>query len=219
MTIIYNLSFDTINCPCCKNNPRARVRLSSEDFFKDCKYLSYNKFWICQRRKVGAFPSKLITFRNEKFRQKKLGLEASKRNDKVAETEHKSKELALKILLNGGYGCFGHPYFRYYNPPVAEAVTTFGRYTLSKMQDIAKKLGFKIIYGDTDSLFFTHVSKSILQKFKNICEKRLNITLEDKSKYSKLILSEGKKHYIGIGVDDKNRPTLDVVGFEGKKSD
>ena len=33
MGIHYNLSFDTINCKCCKNNPRAKVKLN-EAFFK-----------------------------------------------------------------------------------------------------------------------------------------------------------------------------------------
>ena len=39
---------------------------------------------------------------------------------------------------------------------VAELVTTYGRYILTKMQDIAKRLGFQIIYGDTDSLFLNN---------------------------------------------------------------
>ena len=34
MGIHYNLSFDTINCKCCKNNLYAKVKLS-EAFFKD----------------------------------------------------------------------------------------------------------------------------------------------------------------------------------------
>jgi DNA polymerase elongation subunit (family B) len=42
----------------------------------------------------------------------------------------------------------------------------------------------------------------------------LDIDLEIKSRYSTLILSAGKKHYIGY----ENR-LVDIVGFEGKKSD
>jgi DNA polymerase elongation subunit (family B) len=36
---------------------------------------------------------------------------------------------------------------------VAELISAYGRYTLSRMQDIATMMGFEIVYGDTDSLF------------------------------------------------------------------
>jgi DNA polymerase, archaea type len=199
MGIHYNLSFDTINCKCCKNNLHAKVKLN-EAFFKDCKFISKNKCWICQKRE-GAFPKKLKIFRRERLEQKKL--------------RNQAKQLALKILINGGYGVFGHTKFGYYNPMVAEFVRTYGRYTLSKMQDIAKRLGFQIIYGDTDSLFLNNPpSEKSLCKFQNICAKELDIELEIKNRYSTLILSAGKKHYIGY-----ENGALDIVGYEGKKSD
>lgn len=98
---------------------------------------------------------------------------------------------------------------------VAEFVTTFGRYTLTKMQDTAKKLGFQIIYGDTDSLFLNNPpSKISLSKFQKLCKEQLDIEIEIKNTYSTLILSAGKKHYIGY-----ENGSIDIVGYEGKKSD
>jgi DNA polymerase I len=200
MAIRYNISFDTVNCKCCKKNPRAKIKLNKA-LFKDCKFVDKNNCWICKKRE-GAFPRKLKIFRQERLEQKKLGA--------------KAKQLALKILINGGYGVFGHTKFNYYNPIVAEFVTTYGRYTLTKMQDIAKKLGFEIIYGDTDSLFLNNPpSEKSLCKFQNMCAKELDIDLEIKNRYSTLILSAGKKHYIGY---EKNG-ALDIIGYEGKKSD
>jgi DNA polymerase I len=108
MGIHYNLSFDTVNCECCKKNPRAKVKLLNESFFAGCKYISKNNCWICQK-KIGAFPKKLKVFRNERLEQKKLA--------------NKATQLALKILINGGYGVFGHTKFSYYNPMVAELIT------------------------------------------------------------------------------------------------
>jgi DNA polymerase, archaea type len=199
MAIHYNLSFDTINCKCCKNNTRAQVKLKSS-FFKGCKFIVRNKCWIC-RRVGGAFPKKLKIFRRERLQQKKQG--------------NKAKQLALKILINGGYGVFGHTKFRYYNPMVAELVTTYGRYTLAKMQGIAKRLGFQIIYGDTDSLFLNKLPfKNSLNKFQELCREQLDIEIEVKNNYSTLILSSGKKHYIGY-----ENGLIDIVGYEGKKSD
>ena len=80
------------------------------------------------QQKEGAFPKKLKIFKEERLRQKKLG--------------NHVKQLALKILINGGYGVFGSQYFKYYDPRVAELITAYGRYTISKMKDIAKGYGF-----------------------------------------------------------------------------
>ena len=175
--IQYNLSFDTINCRCCKRNPHAKIRID-EKYFQGCKYISKTKCWICTKHE-GAFAKKLRIFRKERLEQKRLGNEA--------------KQLALKILINGGYGCFGNTKFKFYNSFVGEFVTTFGRYTLSKMQAIAKKLGFEIIYGDTDSSFLNNpASENLLLKYQTICNKKLNVEQEIKKQYNTLLLSAGK---------------------------
>ncbi len=139
------------------------------------------------------------------MKQKKLG--------------NNSKQLALKILINGAYGCFGFPGYAYYDPRVAELITAYGRQTLSKMQDTARDLGFEIIYGDTDSLFLHNAPKESLSKFKDLCNRELDIELEIKNTYFNFILSSGKKHYLGYGVNDKGKEVLDIVGFEGNKND
>ena len=130
-----------------------------------------------------------------------------------------SKQLALKILINGAYGCFGFPGYAYYDPRVAELITAYGRYTLSKMRDTAIDLGFEIIYGDTDSLFLHNAPRESLLRFKDSCNRDLDIELEIKNAYSNFILSSGKKHYLGYGVNDKGKEVLDIVGFEGNKND
>jgi DNA polymerase, archaea type len=131
-----------------------------------------------------------------------------------------SKQLALKILINGAYGCFGFDSYAYYDPRVAELITAYGRQTLSKMQDIARDLGFEIIYGDTDSLFLHNPpSKESLSNFKDLSYRQLDIELEIKNTYFNFILSRSKKHYLGYGVNDKGKEVLDIVGFEGNKDD
>jgi DNA polymerase I len=132
---------------------------------------------------------------------------------------NKSKQLTLKILINGGYGVFGDNRYDYYDPRVAELVTALGRQALSKMQRIAKDLGFKIIYGHTDSLILDNPDVESLSKFQDRFNKELDIELGIKNTYFNCILSKGKKHYIGYGLNDKNKETFDVVGMEGKKSD
>ena len=92
--INYKLSFDTINCSCCQNNPDARLSgIIPNEFTKDCKFVNPKTDWICKQRE-GAFPSKLKVFKAERLKQKDLG--------------NKAKQHALKILINGGYGVFGN---------------------------------------------------------------------------------------------------------------
>jgi hypothetical protein len=127
MIIKYNLSPETLNCSCCKNDPHARQMFTSE-ILKDCKYLSNEGFyWICQHRK-GVFAEILEALTAERIRYKKAGLEIESQ--------------AIKALINSGYGVFGHPYFKFYDPRVAELVTALGRDTLTTMQAIANGLGF-----------------------------------------------------------------------------
>ena len=141
------------------------------------------------------------------LRQKKLG--------------NQVKQLALKILINGGYGVFGNRYFKYYDPRVAELVTAYGRYTLSKMQQIATNMGFEVVYGDTDSLFLcdkVHDDKyDIILAFQKECDKQLGIEVEHGKTYQTAIISDKKKHYIGwTGIQGKEP---DIVGMEGDKND
>src|SRR5919106_1776194 len=206
MAILHNLSFDTINCKCCEGDPYCRI---AKDVIKDCKI--EREYWVC-KQKEGAFPKKLKIFKEERLKQKKLG--------------NQVKQLALKILINGGYGVFGSQHIKYYDPRVAELITAYGRYTIFKMKDIAQKMGFEIVYGDTDSLFLHYRNDKAdlsqnneegISKFKEECSKQLGIEVEHTKTYKTAIISDKKKHYVGwTGIQGKEP---DIVGMEGDKND
>jgi DNA polymerase, archaea type len=202
MAILHNISFDTINCECCKNDPDARI---VRDIIKDC--IVEKEYWVC-RENEGAFPKKLRIFREERLKQKRLG-------------DNNIKQLALKILINGGYGVFGNRFFKYYDPRVAELIAAYGRYVLSKMQEIATNLGFDIVYGDTDSLFLNHVGSNgtaqVISKFRHECTRQLGIEVEHAKTYQTAIISDKKKHYVGWTGTQGKEP--DIVGMEGDKND
>jgi len=63
------------------------------------------------------------------------------------------KSQALKILMNSFYGVLGTPACRFYDPRLANAITSFGRDVLLWCQRRIEAGGRRVLYGDTDSLF------------------------------------------------------------------
>ncbi|MEP6885949.1 MAG: DNA polymerase II [Gammaproteobacteria bacterium] len=60
---------------------------------------------------------------------------------------------AIKILMNSFYGVLGAPSCRFYNPALVNAITGTGRELLLWSKAWFETAGFKVLYGDTDSLF------------------------------------------------------------------
>ena len=60
---------------------------------------------------------------------------------------------AIKILMNSLYGVLGTPACRFYNPALANAITSFGRELLLHTKSLCEAHGHEVLYGDTDSLF------------------------------------------------------------------
>lgn len=91
------------------------------------------------RREPGILPGIL----DELFPRRE---EAKRRNDSVA--SH-----AIKILMNSLYGVFGTQSCRFYDADIANAITGFGRDILLWAKGRLEQAGYRVLYGDTDSLF------------------------------------------------------------------
>lgn len=60
---------------------------------------------------------------------------------------------AIKILMNSFYGVLATPVCRFHNAKLANAITSFGRYFLRFAKDWFESLDYRVLYGDTDSVF------------------------------------------------------------------
>jgi DNA polymerase-2 len=60
---------------------------------------------------------------------------------------------AIKILMNSFYGVLGTPACRFFNPALANSITGTGRELLLWSKRWFEQAGFRVLYGDTDSLF------------------------------------------------------------------
>ena len=60
---------------------------------------------------------------------------------------------AIKIIMNSFYGVLGSPGCRFYHPGLASSITLRGHDLITQSRDFIERQGYKVIYGDTDSLF------------------------------------------------------------------
>jgi DNA polymerase I len=126
----------------------------------------------------------------------------------------KAREKATKVITNATYGYAGWAGSRWYSREVAESAAALGRDTINKSIDIAKTLGLKVLYGDTDSLFVEYEEKLVNQFIKEI-DKNLGLEINLGQLYKRILFTEAKKKYAGL-LDDGE---LDVVGMEAIRGD
>lgn len=64
-----------------------------------------------------------------------------------------SKMLAVKYMTNAVYGYLAFRNSRIFKPEIAETITSIAREGLLKSKEIFEKHGYRVLYGDTDSIF------------------------------------------------------------------
>ena len=135
IAIEHNISFETVNCRCCQDNPNARIPAEVMDEINQKlqkKGLSnrIEPYWICQLRN-GAFPTKLKKLIKERQRYQQLVNQelAKPRGQQQQELidYYEARQLALKLLANAGYGAFARKEFAYSDYRVSEIITGYGR--------------------------------------------------------------------------------------------
>ena len=111
----------------------------------------------------GIVPSLLTRWYSErKDLQKKLK-QAQEASDKEQIEFYDKRQLVRKILLNSAYGALLNPHCRFYDIRIGQSTTLNGRQIVKHMSAYLNELiteeydhtGDAIVYGDTDSCYFT----------------------------------------------------------------
>ncbi len=193
----YNISYETVNCP----HPECRENKVPK-----------TSTWICTKKRgiISEFVGVIRDIRVNVF--KKLSKDKSLPREK--RDFYNVVQGALKVFINAIYGVTGSEAFQFYYLPSAEAVTTYGRYIIEESIKTAQKLGLRVIYGDTDSLFIEKADKEKLQQLIDEIQRRFRLKLEVDKEYRYVVLSSRKKNYFGVTRDG----ALDIKGLQGKKS-
>ncbi|NPA05363.1 MAG: DNA polymerase II [Crenarchaeota archaeon] len=124
------------------------------------------------------------------------------------------RQKAVKVLANATYGYMGWTAARWYCRECAEAVTAWGRNLIRTVIEYARKLGLKVIYGDTDSLFVTYIPDKV-KKLIDFVENELGFEIKIDKIYKRVFFTEAKKRYAGLLADGR----IDIVGFEAVRGD
>lgn len=85
-----------------------------------------------------------------------------------------AQQYALKILMNSMYGFAGYIRSKLFTIEIAESVTSWGRTNIESTIQFVNKMGYEIVYGDTDSIFVK-------------CDINDNLSIDEKLEQMKII--------------------------------
>jgi DNA polymerase-2 len=73
--------------------------------------------------------------------------------EKAKREKRELSSYAIKIIMNSFFGVLASPNSRYFDLRMANAITNFGQEIIKLTATEIEKLGFEVIYSDTDSVF------------------------------------------------------------------
>lgn len=150
---------------------------------------------------------------------------------------------SIKQLMNSMYGVLSYIGFLLYDPRVGTTITTLGQKMLDYIKSYAESHGYKVLYGDTDSIFIKFPDSLNIQELKDssykmqtdlnsalhkfaeqynhdaeYLKKYYSLTLEVDKIFSKFKITDAKKRYFGM-LENNGTSKLYIKGFETRRHD
>ena len=162
--------------------------------------------------------------------------------EKAKKEKRELSSYAIKIIMNSFFGVLASPNCRFFNLKMANAITHFGQFILKLTAQEIEKLGYKVIYEDTDSTFIeTNTDKQkatqlgikiqnhINNFYKDYVKKNYNRTSYLELEFEKLYLSlmipklrgqeaAAKKRYAGL-IEKNGKEEIEITGLEAIRGD
>jgi len=185
--------------------------------------------WRFKRTPEGLLPRVTRKFVEERERLRRL---RNLTSDQLEKQRLKQLETLYKFLAASMYGVCGYRRFRLFDPDVANAITYLGRTCLQRCQQELQKVGYRALYGDTDSLFVKLKTSSVaeakeieqlltntLAEFTESVGGRHPPTIVFERLFKRILFKATekgsvKKRYAGVTVDNQ----LYIIGFEPRRS-
>jgi len=191
------------------------------DCNKDC--ININNVWFKQNPDalLPSVTKKLITLKKEIGNQKN--------NTPVNDPNYKDikqKYDAIKTVVNSAFGVMGNRFFRLYDQRVAGGITFIVRSLLHYTKEKLEAKGCKVVYIDTDGIFYTadkdyvdYLNQVIQDWAKETFNKdHVDIVFESEGVYSKILLLALCRYY-GIMNKYNGEVETEIKGVEMKRKD
>ncbi|KKM73544.1 hypothetical protein LCGC14_1409430, partial [marine sediment metagenome] len=206
----FNISSETINCKCCKEDGTGIIVPGGGGFH------------ICSKRE--GIISKSISLPLKKRLYYK---EYNKTHDDL---RYKFTDMALKWVLVVSFGYLGFKNARFGKIEAHQTVCAFAREFLMRSAEIATKYGCKIIHGIVDSIYLQDIKGRTSEEFEAITRKvadeitdSTDITMSWDGLFNIIVFLPSRaepdipalSHYWGI----KNNGELKVRGIEVRRRD
>lgn len=174
--------------------------------------------FLSKQQKGGILPKILRELMKERDEVKK----------KMESADGKEKEYydglqsAIKILMNSFYGVFASSFYRFTDKRIGESITSFARKNIKNLIDELQNDDLKVIYSDTDSVFFQSPKRNLEDTIKISKEIATDyskgaIILEFEKVLNPFFTHGKKKRYVGKVI----WPEEDILvrGYELRRSD
>ena len=200
----FNVSPETVNCPCCPDAPRVPE-------------LGYR---VCQKRRgiTSRVVERLIVKKTELKRcQRSVPTETAQR--------YKLQRDSLKWLLVCCFGYTGYKNARFGKIEAHEAINAVARETLLVAKEIAESRGYELLHALVDSLYVRKpdATPEDYEKLAQVIEERTRLPLAIEAIYRYVVFLPSKRHanvpvpnrFFAVSKDGE----LKVRGLESRRHD
>ncbi|MFW6142254.1 MAG: DNA-directed DNA polymerase [Candidatus Saliniplasma sp.] len=175
--------------------------------------------FLSPEQKEGILPGLLKDLMEERDSVKKKMREAE---DEKVKDYYGGLQAAIKVLMNSFYGVFASSFYRFTDKRIGESITAFARKNIKELIEKLEGDGLKVIYSDTDSVFFRSPKENLedtIELSKNIAEdySKGAIILEFEKVLNPFFSHGMKKRYVGKIIWPEE--DMLVRGYELRRSD
>jgi len=214
-------------------SPETLVR-NPENYSKDEMYEINGVYFLREPMGIAVKMLERLNDARNVEKRKMKGLDTKDPKYKI----HDLKQYSFKQMTAAVYGYFAYPGSRVYCPEISSSTTFIGRKLAHQCIDYINKAGFKVLYGDTDSVLASmpvnnldeairlgdDMEAQINQMYIDIAKAegwRMPAVMEFEQVYNPLLFSGVKKRYAGRCLYYKGKPADEIIikGFEAKRSD
>jgi DNA polymerase I len=144
-----------------------------------------------RKNPTGVLPKMVLQLDEQRDEYKAKLKDAEARGDKKEVLKWNTMQLGVKRLRASFYGILAFDKFSWHNRDMAATITMGGRNALLSIKDLTEEMGFKVVFGHTDSIFVTMPSEwtkeQVLEESK-LLAKKLTTHVQEEVRSDKVVV-------------------------------